>query len=96
MAAAAVFACQIWARSTVVRREILPATSSGGGAPPWPARVENGWTVTPPMAKTVWSKMGRNDLVRCSWFWGVFSRVLELKMGVLGLGFYLALKTRFI
>ena len=41
-------------------------------------------------------KMGRNDPVRCSRSWGVFSRVLELKMNVLGLGFYLAPKTRFI
>ena len=40
-------------------------------------------------------KMGRNDPVQCSWSWGVFSRVLELKMSVLGLGFYLACKTRF-
>ena len=41
-------------------------------------------------------KMGRNDLLRCSRSWEVFSRVLELKMSVLGLGFYLACKTRFI
>ena len=47
-----------------------------------------------PRPKPVWSKIYRNNPVRCSWFWGVFSRFLELKMGVLGLGFYLARKTR--
>ena len=41
-------------------------------------------------------QIGQNDLVRCSRFWGVFSRALELKMGVMGLGFYLARKTKFI
>ena len=29
-------------------------------------------------------QMGQNDPVRCSRFWGVFSRALELKMGVMG------------
>ena len=46
------FASPIWARPTVVCREILPATSSGGGASPWPARVASGWPVLPPTAKT--------------------------------------------
>ena len=46
------FAGLIWARPAVVRREILPATSSGGGAPPWLARVASGWPVSPPTAKT--------------------------------------------
>ena len=41
-------------------------------------------------------QMGQNDPVRCSRFWGVFSRALELKMSVLGLGFSLARKTMFI
>ena len=41
-------------------------------------------------------KMGRNDPVRSPRVLGSFPRVLELKMGVLGLGFYLAHKTRFI
>ena len=40
--------------------------------------------------------MGQNDLVRYSQSWGVFSRALELKMSVLGLGFSLAHKTMFI
>ena len=35
----------IRARPEVVRREILPVTSSGGGAPPWPVRVASGWPV---------------------------------------------------
>ena len=41
-------------------------------------------------------KIDQNDLVRCSRSWGVFSRVLELKMSVLGPGFYLERKTMFI
>ena len=41
-------------------------------------------------------KTGQNDLVRGPLSWGVFSKVLELKMSVLGLGFYLTRKTRFI
>ena len=90
------FVGPIWARSTVVCSEILSTTSSGGGAPPWPARVARGCPVSPPTAKTRLVKMGRNDPVRCSWFWGVFSKVLELKMSVLGLRFYLTRKTMFI
>ena len=39
--------------------------------------------------------MGRNDPVKCSRSWGVFSRVLELKMSGLGLRLYLGRKTRF-
>ena len=41
-------------------------------------------------------KTVQNDLVRGPQVLGNFSRVLELKMSVLGLGFYLARKTRFI
>ena len=41
-------------------------------------------------------QMGQNDPIRCSRFLGVFSRVLDLKMSVLGLGFSLARKTMFI
>ena len=41
-------------------------------------------------------QMGQNDPIRCSKFWGVFSRTLDLKMSVLGLGFSLAHKTMFI
>ena len=41
-------------------------------------------------------QMDQNDPVPCSRFLGVFSRALELKMSVLGLGFYLARKTMFI
>ena len=33
-------------------REILPAASSGGGAPPWPARVQGRWAESPPTAET--------------------------------------------
>ena len=41
-------------------------------------------------------QMGQNDPVRCSRFWGVFFRALELKMSVLRIGFSLARKTMFI
>ena len=41
-------------------------------------------------------KTGRNDPVRGPQGLGNFSRVFVLKMSVLGLGFYLARKTRFI
>ena len=41
-------------------------------------------------------KMGRKDPFRSPRVFGSFPRVLELKMGVLGLGFYLESKTRFI
>ena len=52
VAAAVAFASPIWARPTVVSRETWPAGSSGGGAPPWLARVAKGWPMTPPTAKT--------------------------------------------
>ena len=42
----------IWACLAVVRHEISPAQSSGGGAPPCPARVARGWPESPPTAKT--------------------------------------------
>ena len=41
-------------------------------------------------------KTVQNDPVRGPQVLENFSRVLELKMSVLGLGFYLACKTRFI
>ena len=41
-------------------------------------------------------KTGQNDPIQCPQVLGNFSRVFELKMSVLGLGFYLARKTRFI
>ena len=52
VAAAAAFAGPIWERPAVVRLEIWPARSSGGGAPPWPACVARGWPKTPLTAKT--------------------------------------------
>ena len=53
--------------------------------------------MTPPTAKTPFGlQMGQNDPVRCLRFWGVLSKALELKMGVMGLGFYWARKTKFI
>ena len=58
VAAAAVFAGQIWARPAVVRREISRPTSSGGGAPPCPACVARWWPKCPPRPKPVWPKNG--------------------------------------
>ena len=52
LAAAAAFTGLIWARPEVVRCEIWPTRSSGGGAPPWMARVARGWRESPPTAKT--------------------------------------------
>ena len=49
---AAAFAGPIWVRPAVVRREIWSARLSGGGAPPWKARVARGWPESPPTAKT--------------------------------------------
>ena len=42
------------------------------------------------------SQMGQNDPTRCSRFWRVFPRVLELKIVFLGLGFHLARKAMYI
>ena len=42
------------------------------------------------------SEMGQNGPTRCSRFWRVFPRVLELKMVFWGLGFHLAPKVMFI
>ena len=59
------FASPIWASPTVVRLEIWPARSSGGGAPPWSARVARGWPETPPTAKNPFGlKAVQNDPVR--------------------------------
>ena len=50
--AAAAFAGPIWARSAAVGREISRRWPSGGGAPPWPARVARWWPEASPTAKT--------------------------------------------
>ena len=42
------------------------------------------------------SQMGQNDPTRCSRFWRVFSRVLELKIMFWGLGFHLTPKFMYI
>ena len=42
------------------------------------------------------SQIGQNNPTRCSRFWRVFPRVLELKMVFWGLGFHLTLKVMFI
>ena len=52
VAAAAVFVSPIQARPAAVGREISRRWSSGGGAPPWPARVARWWPEASPTAKT--------------------------------------------
>ena len=52
MAAAAVFAGPIRARPTAADREILRRWSSGGGTPPYPARVQWWWPESAPTAET--------------------------------------------
>ena len=52
MAAAAAFAGSIQTRPAAVGREISRRWSSGGGGPPWPARVARWWPETSPTAKT--------------------------------------------
>ena len=63
------FAGPIRARPAAAGREISPAWSSGGGAPPRPARVHCGWPEWPPLVHNFsarkWSKMtirGVHDL----------------------------------
>ena len=91
------FADPIRARLGAVGREIWPARSPGGGAPTWVVRASRWCLETSPMAKTLFGlKTGQNDPIRGPQVLGNFFRVLELKMSVLGLGFYLARKTRFI
>ena len=42
----------IWARPTVVHREISRPGSSHLDPPPWPAHVQGGWPKSPPTAET--------------------------------------------
>ena len=93
---AAAFAGPIWARPVVVHLETWPTGSSGGGAPPWQARVARGWPVAPPTAKTRLVEKRFKTTQFGSTGFGEFSKGLELKMSVLGLGFYLVCKTMFI
>ena len=97
VAAATALVGSIWASPKMVRRETWLGRSSGGGAPPWPTRVARGMAGDASHGKNLFGlEMDRNNPIGCSRSWGVFSRVLELKICVLGLGFYLARKTRFI
>ena len=52
VAAVAAFAGPIRARPAAVGREISRRWSSGGGSPPWLARVARWWLETSPTAKT--------------------------------------------
>ena len=88
VAAAAAFALPIQARPTEVAS---PCPSSLAGAC---ARVVVG--IVSHGQNPIYLKTGQNDPVRGPQVLENFSRVLELKMSVLGLGFYLARKTRFM
>ena len=63
------FTGPIRARPAAARREISPAWSFGGGAPPRTARVHSEWPESPPLVQNFlnrkWSKMtlrGVHDL----------------------------------
>ena len=91
------FAGPIRARPTAVGLETLPARSPRRAPFLWPACVSRGWPEMSPTAKTYLAlKRVKTTKFGVHRFWGIFSRVLELKMSVLGLGFYLERKTRFI
>ena len=62
--AAVVFSVQIPARPASVGREISRIASSGGGAPPCPARVAVWWPVVPPFVQSPTARNGQNDLTR--------------------------------
>ena len=95
VAAVVAFAGPILGRPAEVGREIMPkrspCASSLAGAR---AMVVAG--IVSHDQNSIDLKKGRNDPIRGPQVLGNFSRVLELKMSVLGLGFYLAGKTRFI
>ena len=56
-----------------VRRRFSRPASSGGGAPPCPARVAVWWPVVPPLVQTPTACKWSNGLTWCSRFWRVFS-----------------------
>ena len=95
LAAAAAFAGSIQVRSAAVGREIFSVSSPLHAPPPWPVRVQ-GFEIVSHGQNPIGIKTSHNDLIRGPQILGNFSRVLELKMSVLWLGFYLALKNRFI
>ena len=74
------FAGPIRARPAAARREISQAWSSGGGAPPRPARVHDGLSESPPLVQNFsarkWSKRPYGVFT----IWTFFPRVLEFKM----------------
>ena len=90
------FAGPIRARPAAGRSEISQAWSSGGGAPPRPARVHGGWPESPPLVQNFsarkWSKRPYGVFT----IWRGLPRVLEFKMVLWGLGFHLAPKVMFI
>ena len=63
--------------------------------PGWRMHQEGGWKRLPHL-KPDWPENGSKRPSSGPQVLGNFSRVLKLKMSVLGLGFYLACKTRFI
>ena len=96
MAVAAAFAGLIWTRPAAVRHEISWLRSPGGGTPTWVSRASREWLKHIPRPKPDWPENGSKRPSSGPRVLGNFSKVLKLKMSVLGLGFYLASKTRFI
>ena len=97
MAAAAAFAGPIRERPAAVGSETLPERSPHRAPPPWTAGYSKGVAGNVSHGQNSFSlKTVQNDTVRGPQVLGNFSRVFELKTSVLGLGFYLVRKTRFI
>ena len=90
------FAGQIRARPAAARREISQSWSSGGGAPPRPTRVHDGWAESPVLVQNFSARKWSKHPYGVFTIWRVLPRVLELKMVLWGLGFHLAPKVMFI
>ena len=99
MEAAATFVGPIRSRPAAVGQKISSAKAPHPPPPPCPARVQGGGGVAGIAShgqNPFGLKMVQKDPVWVHRFFGEFYRVLEFKMSVLGLGFYLACKTMFI
>ena len=71
-AAVVVFSGQISARVASVGSEISRPASSGGGAPPRPARVALWWVVVPHFVQSPKARNGPNDPTRVHKFGELF------------------------
>ena len=75
VAATVAFAGPIRARPVAIGHEISRRLSSGGGAPPWPARVTRGCPETSPTTKTrLAEKRFKTTQFRVHKFWGISLR----------------------